>query len=74
MPQYRQHFDLVVSNQVLNDVPDYRGFLTTLSSVLKPSGRLVLSLNNPYSALIREKVASYFDTDTAILYGMAKQG
>jgi 2-polyprenyl-3-methyl-5-hydroxy-6-metoxy-1,4-benzoquinol methylase len=69
LPHYSDTFDLVVSNLVLNDVPDYGGFITTLGSVLKPNGRLVLSLNNPYSALLREKVENYFDTDAVAQYG-----
>ena len=69
LPHYRHTFDLIVSNLVLNDVPDYRGFITTLSASLKPSGRIVLSLNNPYSALLREKVDNYFDTEAVAQYG-----
>jgi 2-polyprenyl-3-methyl-5-hydroxy-6-metoxy-1,4-benzoquinol methylase len=69
LPDYADTFDLVVSNLVLNDVPDYRGFITTLSRVLKADGRLVLSLNNPYSALLREKVANYFDSTATAQYG-----
>src|SRR5260370_40076081 len=34
LPAYEQAFDLVVSNLVMNEVPDYQGFLTTLGSVL----------------------------------------
>jgi len=71
---YAEHFDLVVSNLVLNDVPDYQGFIATLASVLKPSGRPVLSMNNPYSAVFRQKVDNYFDSHTATLYGMARDG
>lgn len=69
LPHYTHTFDLVVSNLVLNDVPDYRNFITTLSSVLKPGGRFVLSLNNPYSALLREKVENYFASDAVAQYG-----
>jgi 2-polyprenyl-3-methyl-5-hydroxy-6-metoxy-1,4-benzoquinol methylase len=68
LPHYQYTFDLIVSNLVLNDVPDYRGFITTLSASLKPRGRLVLSLNNPYSALLREKVDNYFDTGAVAQY------
>jgi len=68
LPPYHHTFDLIVSNLVLNDVPDYRGFITTLSATLKPSGRIVLSLNNPYSALLREKVDNYFDTEAVAQY------
>jgi hypothetical protein len=63
-----------VSNLVLNDVPDYIGFITTLGDVTKPGGRAVLSINNPYSALIREKVENYFDVGQATLYNMARDG
>jgi 2-polyprenyl-3-methyl-5-hydroxy-6-metoxy-1,4-benzoquinol methylase len=69
LPNYTHTFDLIVSNLVLNDVPDYRGFIMTLSSVLKSHGRVVLSLNNPYSALLREKVHNYFDSDAVAQYG-----
>jgi 2-polyprenyl-3-methyl-5-hydroxy-6-metoxy-1,4-benzoquinol methylase len=68
LPHYHHTFDLIVSNLVLNDVPDYRGFITTLSASLKPSGRMVLSLNNPYSALLREKVEDYFDSEAVAQY------
>src|SRR4030095_9263600 len=74
LPQYEGAFDLIVSNMVLNDVPDYRGYITTLSQLLKANGRIVLSMNNPYSAVLREKVESYFDSDKAVLYGMARDG
>jgi hypothetical protein len=45
---------------------------TTLATVTKPQGRIVLSMNNPNSALIREKVHSYFDFGQATLYNMAR--
>jgi 2-polyprenyl-3-methyl-5-hydroxy-6-metoxy-1,4-benzoquinol methylase len=69
LPQYTSTFDLVVSNLVLNDVADYTVFIATLSSVVKPGGRIVLSMNNPYSALLREKVDNYFDSDAVAQYG-----
>jgi 2-polyprenyl-3-methyl-5-hydroxy-6-metoxy-1,4-benzoquinol methylase len=68
LPQYRDTFDLIVSNLVLNDVPDYVGFITTLGTLLKPQGRMVLSMNNPYSALLREKVGNYFDSAATAQY------
>jgi 2-polyprenyl-3-methyl-5-hydroxy-6-metoxy-1,4-benzoquinol methylase len=74
LPQYAHSFDVVVSNMVLNDAPDYKGFIATLSAVTKPQGRIVLSLNNPYSAVLREKVDSYFDSGKAVLYNMARDG
>lgn len=70
LPHYADTFDLIVSNMVLNDVPDYHGFLRTMWSVLKPYGRFVLSMNNPYSALIRNKVENYFDSSVITQYGL----
>ena len=74
LPQFEKHFDLVASHFVLNDVPDYEGFIFTLGSVMKPGGRAVLSLNNPYSAVLREKADSYFDTGTRRLSGLSSAG
>lgn len=70
LPHYTDTFDLIVSNMVLNDVPDYQGFIRTMRSVLKPHGRFVLSMNNPYSALIRNKVGNYFDSSAVTQYGL----
>lgn len=68
-------FDLVVSNLVLNDVYDYAGYIATLGAVTKPGGRLVLSLNNPYSAVLRGKAQRYHDSGTAVLYdGLSRKG
>ena len=75
LPAYEQHFDLIVSHLAMNDVPDYQGFLRTLGAVLKPGGRLVFSMNNPYSFVVRGHVTDYFDTGKAFSYrGMAEQG
>jgi 2-polyprenyl-3-methyl-5-hydroxy-6-metoxy-1,4-benzoquinol methylase len=68
LPQYERTFDIVVSNLVLNDVPDYVGFIRTLSDVLKPRGRIVLNINNPYSAVLRQKVDNYFDSHHVVQY------
>ncbi|MCE7984194.1 MAG: class I SAM-dependent methyltransferase [Caldilinea sp. CFX5] len=68
LPRYADHFDLVVSNLVLTDVADYAGFAATLTAVTKAGGRIMLSLTNPYSAVMRQKVASYFDSGTATPY------
>lgn len=74
LPEYEGMFDIVASNLVLNDVPDYQGFIATIGRVLKSGGRAVLSINNPYSAVIREKVVNYFDSGQVTLYNMAKEG
>ena len=72
LPQFENAFDLVVGHFVINDVPEYLGFVSTLGSVTKTGGRVVLSGNNPYSAVNREKVQNYFDSNTSIVYyGMA---
>lgn len=68
VPHHAQAFDLVISNLVLNDVADYQGFAKTLGALTKPDGRLVLSMTNPYSAVIREKVDSYFESGSAVPY------
>jgi SAM-dependent methyltransferase len=60
LPAYQAHFDLVASYFVLNDVYDYEGFLATLSAALKPAGRLVIFMNNPYSLVARNHVTDYF--------------
>lgn len=75
LPAYHDHFDLIVSHFVLNDVSDYQGFLTTLGAVARHGGRLICSLNNPYSFVVRGHITDYFDTGKAFAYrGMAAQG
>jgi 2-polyprenyl-3-methyl-5-hydroxy-6-metoxy-1,4-benzoquinol methylase len=75
LPAHSDHFDLVVSHLVLNDVFDYRGFLGTLGSVAKSGGRLVLSMNNPYSFVVRSHITDYFDSGKQYSYrGMAEEG
>ena len=65
LPAYQSHFDLIASHLVLNDVYDYQGFLTTLGAVAKPGGHLVLSLNNPYSYVVRGHITNYFESGKA---------
>ena len=76
LPQYREFFDLVVSNLVLPDMDDYRGYITTLGDVLKPGGRAVLSLLNPYRSVFDERVRHYFDSGRGIreYQGLARWG
>jgi 2-polyprenyl-3-methyl-5-hydroxy-6-metoxy-1,4-benzoquinol methylase len=75
LPAYQNHFDLIVSHLVLNDVFDYRGFLSTLGSVTRPGGRMVLSMNNPYSFVVRSHITDYFDSGKKCSYrGMAEEG
>lgn len=75
LPDYEDHFDLVASFFVLNDVYDYQGFLRTLGSSLSASGRLVIFMNNPYSFVTRNFVTDYFAPGLAFPYlGMADIG
>jgi 2-polyprenyl-3-methyl-5-hydroxy-6-metoxy-1,4-benzoquinol methylase len=73
--EYARTFDAVGGDFVLNDVPDYRGFISTLGSVTKPGGRAVLSMNNPYSYVTRKQVQDYFDSGFSDQYrGMSEAG
>ncbi len=76
LPAYQDHFDLITSFFVLNDVSDYRGFLTTLELVLKRADHLVLFMNNPYSLVVRGHITNYFAaTGSAVPYrGLAEAG
>jgi 2-polyprenyl-3-methyl-5-hydroxy-6-metoxy-1,4-benzoquinol methylase len=68
LPSDVGRFDAVASYLVLNDVPDYRGFVATLASLLRPGGRLVLAFNNPYGAVIHGHVRNYFDSGASSPY------
>jgi 2-polyprenyl-3-methyl-5-hydroxy-6-metoxy-1,4-benzoquinol methylase len=75
LPECAASFDLVASHFVLNDLEDYRGFLATLGAAARPGARVVLSLNNPYSFVVRGHIRDYFDTGKPVTYrGMAQQG
>ena len=76
LPAYQAHFDLIASYFVLNDVYDYQGFLTTLSASLKPAGRLVIFMNNPYSLVVRNHVTDYFAASGQMFpyRGMTEEG
>ena len=74
LPEYDRRFDLIASHLVLNDVPDHRGFIATLGAVLKPGGRLVVAMNNPYSYVVRRHVVDYFAPGAYPYRGMAAQG
>ena len=68
-------FDLVVSNLVIDDVPDYVGYIRNVSLMAKQFARIILTKNNPYSAVIRDKVPDYFDSGHAEIYkGMSTAG
>lgn len=75
LPGYENSFDLVVSNMVIMDVPNYQGFISTLSAITKVSGRVILSMHNPYRSVLKKRVKDYFDSDTVSQYQeMAKNG
>ncbi len=75
LSEYQHHFDLIASHLVLNDVYDYKGFISTLGMVLRQGGRLVCSMNNPYSFVVRNHITNYFDAGATIQYrGMAQRG
>ena len=61
-------FDAAASYLALSDVRDYRGFAATLAASLAPGGRLVVALNNPYSAVADRHVTDYFDSDAVSRY------
>ena len=43
-----QHFDVVVSQEVIAHVPDQTGYLECAARVLKPGGYLIVTTPNPY--------------------------
>ena len=53
--QYRDQFELV-----LDGVADHIGFLRTVGDVPKPEVRFLLSLDNPYSVVSRNRLATCF--------------
>lgn len=74
-PELEGQFDLAASHMVLNDVPDHRGFLRTVASALRPGGRYIFSMNNPYSFVVRGHIKDYFGAEDMVLYrGMAEEG
>ncbi len=75
LPAFAATFDAIASYLVLNDVEDHRGFARTLASVLKPAGRAVLALNNPYAYVIRKHLgAAYFAAGSLHPCGLARSG
>ncbi len=75
LSQYAEYFDVITCNLALNDVAGHRSFIRNLSDMLKFRGVLVISMNNPYSAVIRNKVENYFDSGRSEIYsGLASAG
>jgi 2-polyprenyl-3-methyl-5-hydroxy-6-metoxy-1,4-benzoquinol methylase len=75
VPGWEARFDLIASHFVLNDVYDYLGFVSTMAALLKPGGRAIFSMNNPYSYVVRNHIRDYFASGEAFSYrGMAEKG
>jgi 2-polyprenyl-3-methyl-5-hydroxy-6-metoxy-1,4-benzoquinol methylase len=75
LPQFAGRFDLIGSHLALNDVCDHRGFATTLAALARPDARVVLAFNNPYSSVVREHIADYFENGALGEYrGFSEQG
>jgi len=62
LPCHRGAFDLATANMVLEDCEDHVGVLAAIAGALKPGGRFLLSLNNPYAVAARGKVDDYFSS------------
>jgi 2-polyprenyl-3-methyl-5-hydroxy-6-metoxy-1,4-benzoquinol methylase len=68
-------FALIVSHLVIDDVADHIGFIRTMAMLCPLNGRVILSKNNPYSGVLRDKVKDYFDSGTSVLYqGLSSKG
>lgn len=64
LPSHKGAFELATANMMLDDCEDLAGVLTGIADTLKPNGRLLLSLNNPYAIVTRGKVDDYFASGT----------
>ena len=75
LAEYRNAFDIVLANLVLNDTPDCGAFIRTMGESTKSGGHAVVTLNNPYSAVIRQKVANYAESGASAAHiGLGKAG
>jgi 2-polyprenyl-3-methyl-5-hydroxy-6-metoxy-1,4-benzoquinol methylase len=78
LPDHTERYDLAACNLALNDIADAQGFFATIAALVVPGGRFALSLNNPYSYVVRSHVTDYFDVGNAgrahLYRGMAEQG
>ena len=62
LPSHRRSFEVATANMVLEDCENLMGVLAAIADALKPKGRLLLSLNNPYALAARGKVDDYFSS------------
>ena len=60
LPSHCRSFDIATANMVLEDCENLMGVLAAIADALKPGGRLLVSLNNPYAVAARGKVDDYF--------------
>lgn len=60
LPSHTGAFDLATANMMLDDCEALAGVLGGIADALKPNGRLLLSMNNPYAVVTRGKVSDYF--------------
>ena len=73
--RFQNTFDLIISNLVIDDLSDYKGFIKSVCSLAKHTARIIITKNNPYSAVSRDKVKSYFDSGTKTMYrGLSAKG
>ena len=64
LPSHKGAFDLATANMMLDDCEDLAGVLGGIADALRPGGRLLLSMNNPYALAARGKVDDYFASGT----------
>ena len=64
LPSHSGAFDLATANMMLDDCEDLAGVLGGIADALRPGGRLLLSMNNPYALAARGKVEDYFASGT----------
>ncbi len=63
LPAHKGAFDLATANMMLDDCEDLAGVLGGIADALRPGGRLLLSMNNPYALVARGKVEDYFESE-----------
>ncbi|MDQ1295353.1 MAG: Methyltransferase family protein [Actinomycetota bacterium] len=61
LPYHDAAFDDVVSSLVLHYLQDWTAPLAELRRVLKPGGRLILSVNHPFLYKMMNRAADYFE-------------
>lgn len=75
LPELAEHFDVIASYLVLDDVRDYRGFAATMARSAKPGARVVMALNSPFAYVLRKHIATnYFASGDSYPSGLARSG